>query len=363
MSRPNPLKTRFTELVGVDYPIVQTGMGWVSGARLTAATANAGGLGILASATMTYEELESSIAAVKSRTSRPFGVNMRADQADVMKRVDLLIEQGVALASFAAAPNKEVIGRLKAGGIKCMPTIAAKRHAQKVEDWGVDAVICQGAEGGGHTGSIATSVLLPQVCAAVKIPVLAAGGFSNGRGLAAALAYGADGVAMGTRFLMSQESTVPEAVKGAYLKTDPNGTVVTTAVDGYPQRVVRTPFIDSLEKSSPIFRLFAALGHAVALRRQTGDGWVALIREALAMKREQELTWSQVALAPSAPMLTKFALVDGRVEAGILPTGQVAGTIEQLLSVEQIIDEVIRDARTQLAVAAALAAAHTGERP
>jgi NAD(P)H-dependent flavin oxidoreductase YrpB (nitropropane dioxygenase family) len=342
------IPTRLTALLGCRYPIVQTGMGWVSGPRLTAATCNAGGFGILASATMGFEELVAAIAEVKQRTAGPFGVNLRADQADVFRRVDLLIEQQVRVASFAAAPNKEVIARLKAGGVLCIPTIGAKRHAQKVADWGVDAVICQGGEGGGHTGSVATTILLPQVCSAVSIPVVAAGGFFDGRGLVAALAYGAEGVAMGTRFLLTQESRVPEQAKQIYLSTDPAGTVVTTAVDGYPQRVIRTPFIDALEKASPLRRFVAALRHAVALRQTTGDGWIALLREAWSMKRSQRLTWSQVALAPSAPMLTKYGLVDGRIEAGILPTGQVAGVIDELPSVEQLVARIMIEADATL---------------
>ena len=186
----NPLRTRICDLFGVRYPIVQTGMGWVAGARLTAATSQAGGLGILASATMTFEQLEKAIADVKARTHKPFGVNLRADQGDVRQRIDLLIKEGVRVASFAQAPDKEVIKRLKGAGVLTMPTIGARRHAEKVASWGVDAVIAQGHEGGGHTGPVPTSLLLPQVCDAVDIPVLGAGGFFDGRGLVAALAYG-----------------------------------------------------------------------------------------------------------------------------------------------------------------------------
>ena len=135
-----------------------------------------------------------------------------------------------------------------------MPTIGARRHAEKVAEWGVDAVIAQGAEGGGHTGTVPTSLLLPQVVDTVDIPVLAAGGFTDGRGLVAALAWGADGVAMGTRFLLTKDSTVPDVVKQIYLDRSVTDTVVTKAVDGFPQRVIRTEVVDELERASTITR-------------------------------------------------------------------------------------------------------------
>ena len=196
-------------------------MGWVAGPRLVTATAEAGGLGILASATMTFDELVAAIDEVQARTTRPFGVNLRADAADASDRVDLLIAKGVKVASFALAPKQEFIARLKAADRVVVPSIGAAKHARKVADWGADAVIVQGGEGGGHTGGVATTLLLPSVLDAVDIPVIAAGGFFDGRGLAAALAYGAAGIAMGTRFLLTRESTVPDAVKQLYLDPRP----------------------------------------------------------------------------------------------------------------------------------------------
>src|ERR1022692_1804379 len=243
------LRTPICDLFGVRYPIVQTGMGYVSGPGLTAATANAGGLGILASATMSYPELAAAIEQTRSLTAAPFGVNLRADATDAGRRVDLLISEGVRVASFALAPNPELIARLKEGGIVVVPSIGARRHAEKVAAWGADAVVVQGGEGGGHTGQVATTVLLPQVVDAVDIPVIAAGGFFDGRGLAAALAYGAAGIAMGTRFLLTSDSPVPDAVKQVYLACDVTGTIVTSRVDGVPHRVLRTPLVERLDRA------------------------------------------------------------------------------------------------------------------
>jgi NAD(P)H-dependent flavin oxidoreductase YrpB (nitropropane dioxygenase family) len=342
------LDTPICELFGVAVPIVQTGMGWVSGPKLTAATSAAGGLGILAAATMTLEELGVAIRSVRERTDKPFGVNLRADQPDIEQRCDLLVDEGVRVASFARAPGPRVIERLKERGMLVVPTIGTRRHAEKVASWGVDAVIAQGHEGGGHTGPVPTSVLLPQVCEAVDLPVLAAGGFRDGRGLVAALAWGAQGIAMGTRFLLTRESGVPDEVKARYLAATVTDTVVTTAVDGVPQRVVRTAFVDRLERSGWLGRLLRAAGHAVALRRMTKTSLTSLIREGLVMRRRHGLSWPQVALAPSAPMLTRAALVDGRQEAGILPTGQVVGLIEELPAVAEVIAQIVTEAEDTL---------------
>ena len=160
---PQLLRTPFTDLVGVRHPVVQTGMGWVSGPRLVSGTANAGGLGILAGATMTIEQLERAILDVKSRTDQPFGVNLRADAGDAVERCDLLVKHGVKVASFALAPKPELIKKLKDHGLVVMPSIGAAKHAVKVAGWGADAVMVQGGEGGGHTGPVPTTLLLPTV--------------------------------------------------------------------------------------------------------------------------------------------------------------------------------------------------------
>ncbi len=347
---PHPaLKTRFCEMTGARYPIVQTGMGWVSGVRLTAATCDAGGFGILAAATMTYDELVQAIDEMQEHTTAPFGVNLRADQADARARVELLAARGVKLASFAGSPSRDLIDYLKEQGVLTMPTIGRKRHAVKMQEWGVDAVIAQGHEGGGHTGPVPTSILLPECTGAVDIPVLGAGGFRDGRGLVAALAYGAEGIAMGTRFLLTKESTVPDDVKAAYLKIDERQTVVTTAIDGAPQRVIQTDLVRSIEGAGPLRRLLIAIRHGLAFKRESGMGLVELLREAKAMKKTQQLTWPQLVMAANAPMMTRLSMVEGRMESGILPTGQIAGTIDHLPHVAAVLEEIMAEAETALA--------------
>jgi len=338
------VKTALTELVGIRHPIVQTGMGWVAGPRLVSATAEAGGLGILASATMSYDELEATVKETKSRTSYPFGVNLRADAEDAPKRVELLIRENVRVASFALAPRQEMIARLKENGVVVIPSIGAARHAVKVAGWGADAVIVQGGEGGGHTGGVATTLLLPSVLDAVDIPVVAAGGFFDGRGLAAALAYGAAGVAMGTRFLLTRESTVPDAVKSAYLERGLTDTVVTRKVDGMPHRVLRTDLVDALERSGRALGLVRAARNAVRFRRLTGGSWRALVREGVAMKRGNDRTWSQVLMAANTPMLLRAGLVEGDTGAGVLASGQVVGLLADLPSVGELVERIVADA-------------------
>jgi NAD(P)H-dependent flavin oxidoreductase YrpB (nitropropane dioxygenase family) len=325
---------------------VQTGMGWVAGPRLVAATCEAGGLGVLASATMTLDQLAAAITEVRSRTSAPFGVNLRTDVDDVTDRIELMIETGARVASFAQAPNPALVARCKEAGLFVMPTVGARRHAEKVAEWGVDAVIAQGGEGGGHTGSVPTTLLLPQVVEAVgdRVLVLGAGGFFSGRGLVAALAYGAAGVAMGTRFLLSAESRVPEAVKHLYLETAVTGTVVTTKVDGAPQRVVRTDLVEHLESQSWLRSLPRAVRSALQFRKETGATLRSLLREGRAMKAGNELTWAQVVMAANAPVMTKAALVEGRTDVGVLPTGQVVGVLDSLPPVAEIVAGIMTEA-------------------
>jgi NAD(P)H-dependent flavin oxidoreductase YrpB (nitropropane dioxygenase family) len=336
------VKTALTELTGVRHPIVQTGMGWVAGPRLVSAVANAGGLGILASATMTPDRLAAAIREVKERTAAPFGVNLRADASDAGDRIDLLIREEIRVASFALAPTQELIGRLKDAGVVVIPSVGARRHAEKVAAWGADAVLVQGGEGGGHTGTLATTLLLPQVVDAVDIPVVAAGGFFDGRGLAAALAYGAAGVAMGTRFLLTSDSSVPDAVKQLYLgMTD---TVVTRQVDGMPHRVLRTGLVDALERSGRVTGPARALRNAARFKTVSGMSWRGMMRDGLAMRRGRRLSWSQVLMAANTPMLLKAAMVDGRPDLGVMASGQVVALIDDLPSCQDLIDRIVAEA-------------------
>jgi NAD(P)H-dependent flavin oxidoreductase YrpB (nitropropane dioxygenase family) len=344
------LTTPLLDLLGSKYPIVQTGMGWVAGPKLVSATSNAGAFGIIASATMTYDELVVAITETKKRTTAPFGVNMRADADDIMDRLKLLVAQGIPVASFAQAPKKDLIEYLHDHGIKVMPSIGAKRHAEKVMEWGVDAILVQGGEGGGHTGSVPTSLLLPEVVDVVggRVPVVAAGGYFDGRGLVSALAYGASGIAMGTRFLLTSDSSVPMEVKKQYLGTAVTGTIVTTKVDGAPHRVIRTKLVDQMDGASPITAVPKAIANAARFRKFTGLSWYQMAKEGLDMKKRMDIPWAEVIMAGNTPILTKATLVDGELDAGILPTGQVVGVIDDLPTAAEVVTRIIAEAETTL---------------
>ena len=341
------LRTGFCCTFGVRYPIVQTGMGWVSGPELTSATCEAGGLGILAAATLDHQEMVAAARKVRRRTAAPFGVNLRPDQPDLPRRVDALAAAGVPVISFAGGPSAAVIRRLHGAGLRCIVTIGRVRHAEKMLEAGADALIAQGGEGGGHTGDVPTSLLLPSVLDAVQdqVPVLAAGGFYDGRGLAAAIAWGADGVAMGTRFLLTQESPVPEDVKRRYLKAGVGDTVRSADFDGMPMRVIRNEAVAAYGRRSRVRRLLAAPRQAVAVRRITGQTWSELVREGLAMRRREGMSFERMARVAAAPLLIRSAMVEGDPAAGLLPTGQVAGLLADVPSVAELVERIVKEAR------------------
>ena len=252
------------------------------------------------------------------------------------------------VASFALAPKHELIKKLKDHGLVVMPSIGAAKHAVKVAGWGADAVMIQGGEGGGHTGPVPTTLLLPTVLDAVDIPVVAAGGFFDGRGLAAALSYGAAAVGMGTRFLLTQDSAVPDSVKQLYLDADLTGTVVTTKVDGMPHRMLRTPFVEEVEETSAVRRLGPTMRRTRQFKKESGMSWLQLARDGRAMRKAQGRTLAQMTLAANTPTLLKAGLVEGDTGAGILASGQVVGVIDDLPTCEELIDRIVTGAVDEL---------------
>ena len=367
-SDPGAVRTPLTGLLGIRYPVVQAAMGYVSGPRLTAAVSDAGGLGLIASATMSLAELEKAIEETAGRTPRPFGVNLRADAPDAAERARLIVTRRVPVASFAQAPKPELIAALKDAGVVTIASVGARRHAEKAAGWGIDAVIATGGEGGGHVGAVPTSLLVPQVAAAVDIPVIAAGGFFDGRGLVAALAWGAAGIAMGTRFLLTSDSPVADAVKQVYLSADLDGTVVTRRVDGVPHRVLRTTMVDQLEvrgragragragkvrragwagqvgSAGGLATLVRSARNAAAFRGLSGMGWREMLRQGRDMRRDTGLSWGQVLMAANTPVLLRAAMVEGRTDLGLMSSGQVAGLIGDLPSCAELIESIMAEA-------------------
>lgn len=343
------LTTRLTELLGCRYPIIQTAMGWVADPRLVAATCNAGGFGFLAGATIEPHKMEATILETRRLTAQPFGVNFHMYQANAAEIVDLVLKHQVRAVSYSRSPGKQMISRLKDAGVVCIPTVGALKHAQKAVEMGADAVTVQGGEGGGHTGSVPTAMLLDQVVRAVSVPVVAAGGFKDGRGLVSALAYGAEGIAMGTRFLMCAESPVPQATLARYLAVkDPAAIIISRAIDGMPQRMIRNELLDQLEASGGLRRVWLALQSGLAYRRHTGQTVGQLLASALKMGGSGELSAAQTLMAANAPMVIQKAMVEGKPAEGVLPAGQIAASIDSLPSCAELIEQIVRDAEQRL---------------
>lgn len=346
------LNTRITQLLGCKYPIIQTAMGWVADPNLVAGTCNAGGFGFLAGATIPPEEMERDILRVKELTDKNFGVNFHMYQSNAAEIVDLCIKHGVKAVSYSRSPGKDMIKKLKDHGIVCMPTVGLPKHAIKAVELGADAVTVQGGEGGGHTGAVPTTLLLPQVVDAIgdQVPVLGAGGFKDGRGLVAALAFGADGIAMGTRFLLTKDSPVPEITKQQYLDCkNPANIIVSKAMDGMPQRMIMNQLLAEMENAGNLKRLIIALQNGLKFRKFTGASVFDLLKAAFAMTRNDKLTPAQAIMSANAPMIIMKAMVEGKPQEGVLPSGQVAGVIDSLLSCEELIQSIVEEAEARLA--------------
>ncbi|RMD84666.1 MAG: nitronate monooxygenase, partial [Candidatus Dadabacteria bacterium] len=284
----------------------------------------------------------------KQLTDRPFGVNFLMEQPGAERIVDLIIEHRVKAASYSRSPNPKFIERFKKAGILCVPTVGAVRHAVNAVQLGADVIIAQGAEGGGHTGSVPTSLLVPAVIDAVDVPVLAAGGFRDGRGLAAALALGAAGIAMGTRFLLTAESPLPAETAKRYFAATVNDIFVTTRVDGLPQRVVRNELVSKLEAASAPALLLRALKTAWEYRKLSGATLGDLVSAAFSLRRNEKLTRSQIIMAANAPILIRRAMVEGKPAEGVLPSGQVAGLIDDRPTCKELIERIVTEAEERL---------------
>jgi enoyl-[acyl-carrier protein] reductase II len=244
------IHTSICDMFGVKYPIFLAGMGGVSYAEVCAAVSEAGGFGTLGMAGRTPEEIRTEMRKVRKLTSKPFGVDLLAAVPESLERTaDIIIEEGAAaFISGLGVPPRHLVDRFHAAGLKVMNVCGTVRHAKAGEDGGLDAVVAQGTEAGGHTGKIATLALVPQVVDAVKVPVLAAGAIVDGRGLAAALALGAQGVWMGTRFIASAEAHAGDAYKQAVVGAGDEDTIITRAYSGKPMRVRKNEYVADWER-------------------------------------------------------------------------------------------------------------------
>lgn len=350
------LHTILCDRLGCRHPVVQTAMGWVADETLTAATCNAGGFGFFAGATTEPGEVDTRLRRIRELTDRPFGVNFHMFQPNAQEVIEAVIRHKVKAVSYGRGPDAKTIARLKDAGVICMPTVGAVKHAVKAVELGADIITVQGGEGGGHTGAVPTTILLPQVLDAVKVPVVAAGGMFDGRSLAAALAWGAAGIAMGTRFLLTSDSPVPRKVLDRYLATkDPSVIRVTQAVDGLPQRFIENDEIRHLEGMSLPARLAMSLKYARQWGRENRIGPLGMAKLGLKVATSGEGGFAQTVMAPNLPTLVQRGVVEGDPDRGLLPSGQAAAVIDRLESCDELIARIMREAVERVRALGALA--------
>ncbi len=345
------LSTPLCDLLGCKYPIIQTAMGYVAHPELVAATCNAGGFGFLAAVTIPPAEVEAAILATAALTKERFGVNfhMFTPGADIVAEAIIKHKDKVAAVSYGRGPNPELIAKFKEHGIALVPTVGKTQHAIKAVKMGADAIVVQGGEGGGHTGSAPTSIIVPQTVDAVDVPVIAAGGFKDGRGLVAALAYGAVGIAMGTRFLMTTDCPVAEISKARYVEVnDTDDIAVSYALDGMPLRLIHNELLDKLEGRGKLSALVFAMINGWQCRKITGMSILDLMKSALVFRKDG-LSATQTIMSANAPVLYTKTWVDGKPDDGALPSGQIAAAIDKLQSCEEVILDIMAEADERLA--------------
>jgi enoyl-[acyl-carrier protein] reductase II len=268
------LRTRLTELLGIEHPIIQGGMAWTATAELAAAVSNAGGIGIIGAGHMPTEILRSEIRRAKELTDKPFGVNLMLLTPHIDELVDMVIEEGVHAVTTGAGNPAKYMTALKAAGIKVLTVVPTVALAKRMESIGADAVIGEGMEAGGHIGDLTTMVLIPQLVDAVTIPVVAAGGIADGRGMAAAFALGAEGVQVGTRFMCAEECTIHPDVKAQVIRSKDRDTIVTGRSTGHPVRVLKNKLakqIMELDRDNKPEEIEALGAGKLALAMRQGD--------------------------------------------------------------------------------------------
>jgi NAD(P)H-dependent flavin oxidoreductase YrpB (nitropropane dioxygenase family) len=318
-------------------------MGWVAMPQLVAATSNAGAFGFLALATAGPQQAIEMIDETMSLTDKPFGVNFHMFQPGADEIVQAVLDKKIKAVSYSRSPTPDYIKAFKQQGIICIPTVGALKHAIKAEQLGADALVIQGSEGGGHTGSTPTTLLLSSVLDSVDIPVVAAGGFRDGSGLAASLAWGACGIAMGTRFMMTQESPVPSKTKEAYIAAEVDEIKITKKFDGLSHRLIFNKYIEKIDRSNPISLFLMSVTSAWKYKQITKASFGDLFKSFFAMLKGDDLTISQSIMSANSPAIIQKAMVEGSPNEGAMPSGQVAGIITNLPSCKELIDKIMRE--------------------
>ncbi len=305
------MKTKITELLGIEYPIIQGGMAWVAEYHLAAAVANAGGLGLIGAASAPPEVVRDQIRKAKELTDKPFGVNIMLLNPNADEVAKIVVEEGIKVVTTGAGNPAKYMDMWKAAGVKVIPVVASVGLAKLMERAGADAVVAEGMESGGHIGSTTTMALVPQVVDAVSIPVIAAGGIADGRGIAAAMMLGAEGVQIGTRFVVAKESIVHPAYKEKVVKAKDIDSEVTGMSTGHPVRQIRN--------------------------KMTRE-YLKLEKEGASFEQLEYLTLGSL----------RKAVIDGDVVNGTLMAGQIAGLVKKEQTCQEMIEEMMGQAEALL---------------
>ena len=345
------IKTRMTEMFGIQHPIMLAGMNWISRPKLVAAVCNAGGLGVLALAQFGPEDTRKNISQVRELTDRPFMVNQPLTRGWARENIQIAIEEKVPFINYSLG-KPWFIDEVHAYGGKIVGTIATSKHAIGAVKIGCDAIIVTGHEAAAHGADATSLVLIPLVTSLVKVPVIAAGGFYNGQGLAAALCLGADGISMGTRFILTQESIVHDAFKQLCLKATEGDTLYDSVFDGMPGRVLKTSMAEKLMKSKSA-GLWKAVPRALKIKKILKQSFAEFMKMAFQMMRgEEKSNFVKLARMANAAIRQQQAIYEGNVEEGIMFCGEVTGAISDLPTVQQLIDRTIIEAEEALEKAA-----------
>jgi len=333
------MKTRITESFGIKYPILLSGMSWISVPKMVAAVSNAGGLGILATGPMNPDETRAAVKEIRSMTDKPFGANASLLFPGAANNAQVLLEEQVPVINFALGKGDWIVEAAHKYGGKVVATVVTHRHAIRAEQYGCDGLIVTGNEAAAHGGDATTLVLVPSMADAVKIPIIAAGGIGDGRGLAAALALGAEGVAMGTRFMTSQESGLHERFKELSIEKSVYDTLYSDRFDGLWCRVMDTPPARRALKRG--LNYTGALFNSKIIADQLGLPWLKLFIGVMlsGWKNAKQLAY----LANAFDAIQK-ATEEGDLEKGVLTVGQVQGLVRDIPTVEEIITRMVKEA-------------------
>jgi enoyl-[acyl-carrier protein] reductase II len=336
------MKTRITELFGIKYPILLSGMSWISVPKMVAAVSNAGGLGILATGPLNAEQTREAIREIRSLTDKPFGANATLLFPGAHENAKVLLEERVPVINFSLGKGDWLVKAAHAYGGKVIATVVNARHAKRAQDYGADGVVATGHEAAAHGEHITSLVLIPSLVDAINIPVSAAGGFADGRGLAAALALGAEGIAMGSRFMTTKESPLHEIYKNLSIEKDANDTLFSDRFDGILCRVLETPAAKKAIKRG--LNLPAAFFNAQDIAKQLGLPFSKLFLGVLLSGWKNA---RQLAFMANGFNAIKLATEKGDVKKGVLPVGQVTGLIHDEPTVAQLLERIVSAAKVQ----------------